>query len=255
MSLQQSAMLLSPMWNAVDLIPIPLPDPQSTLQSTSSSVILLLSHSARNSSSSLLVYTASGFPSLKPNSTTPLLSLKNSGIGPHCLRFRRSKETGLRYRGEVRPNTKEFLSARLTILSLPTRRLPILFNAWKRSANSAFLELFLSFCEDGVDLLDLSMKYQVHVSFSSQPLALHVEGLIGHLKELSQHISKIKNVRWKCMQHDPALFVNKCHRRSSTRWWIYRLNALFDRNLPSEYQGLAARSYRRYHRERQAFLR
>jgi hypothetical protein len=47
---------------------------------------------------------------------------------------------------------------------------------------------------DGADLLDMSMKYNVHVSFSSSPMALTVEGLLGHLDRLSDHITSIKEV-------------------------------------------------------------
>lgn len=47
---------------------------------------------------------------------------------------------------------------------------------------------------DGVDLLQLSMQYNVHISLTSSPLALRVEGLRGSLKGLSEYISSFKKV-------------------------------------------------------------
>ncbi|KAH0838390.1 major facilitator superfamily domain-containing protein [Lanmaoa asiatica] len=46
--------------------------------------------------------------------------------------------------------------------------------------------------KDGADLLQLSMQYNVHISLTSNPLALRVEGLRGSLKALTEHISSLK---------------------------------------------------------------
>ncbi|EGN97497.1 hypothetical protein SERLA73DRAFT_75173 [Serpula lacrymans var. lacrymans S7.3] len=53
-------------------------------------------------------------------------------------------------------------------------------------------QLFLILGQDGADLLQLSMQYNVHISLTSDPLALRVEGLRGSLKQLSEHISLLK---------------------------------------------------------------
>jgi hypothetical protein len=49
---------------------------------------------------------------------------------------------------------------------------------------------------DGADLLSISRKYNVHVSFSANPLSLKVEGLRGSLDNLGQYIVKFKDVSW-----------------------------------------------------------
>ncbi|KIJ57886.1 hypothetical protein HYDPIDRAFT_34700 [Hydnomerulius pinastri MD-312] len=53
-------------------------------------------------------------------------------------------------------------------------------------------QLFLVMGKDGADLLQLSMQYNVHISLTSDPLALRVEGLRGALKELTEHMSSLK---------------------------------------------------------------
>ncbi|KAG8219894.1 hypothetical protein J3R82DRAFT_888 [Butyriboletus roseoflavus] len=53
-------------------------------------------------------------------------------------------------------------------------------------------QLFLIMGKDGADLLQLSMQYSVHISLTSNPLALRVEGLRGSLKGLTEYISSFK---------------------------------------------------------------
>ncbi|KIK99035.1 hypothetical protein PAXRUDRAFT_823202 [Paxillus rubicundulus Ve08.2h10] len=53
-------------------------------------------------------------------------------------------------------------------------------------------QLFLILGKDGADLLQLSMQYNVHISLTSNPLALRVEGLRGVLKELTEHMNSLK---------------------------------------------------------------
>ncbi|KAG2044734.1 hypothetical protein BDR03DRAFT_937124 [Suillus americanus] len=53
-------------------------------------------------------------------------------------------------------------------------------------------QLFLILGKDGADLLQLSMKYNVHISLASNPLALRVEGLRGTMKQLTEHLSELK---------------------------------------------------------------
>ncbi|KAK0208383.1 hypothetical protein DFS33DRAFT_1484746 [Desarmillaria ectypa] len=51
---------------------------------------------------------------------------------------------------------------------------------------------FLILGNDGADLLALSTKYKVQMSFSSNPLSLKVSGLRVHLNQLSEHILRFK---------------------------------------------------------------
>ncbi|KAK1224398.1 hypothetical protein PQX77_012694 [Marasmius sp. AFHP31] len=51
---------------------------------------------------------------------------------------------------------------------------------------------FLFLGKDGSDLLALSREYNVHVTFSSNPLGLKVEGVRGALEHLRSHISALK---------------------------------------------------------------
>lgn len=53
-------------------------------------------------------------------------------------------------------------------------------------------QLFLILGKDGADLLQLSMQYNVHISLTSNPLALRVEGLRGTMKQLTEHLSELK---------------------------------------------------------------
>ncbi|KAF8140133.1 hypothetical protein EV363DRAFT_1151759 [Boletus edulis] len=53
-------------------------------------------------------------------------------------------------------------------------------------------QLFLIMGKDGADLLQLSTQYNVHISLTSNPLALRVEGLRGSLKGLTEYISSLK---------------------------------------------------------------
>ncbi|KAH7883685.1 hypothetical protein F5I97DRAFT_2042628 [Phlebopus sp. FC_14] len=53
-------------------------------------------------------------------------------------------------------------------------------------------QLFLILGKDGADLLQLSIQYNVHISLTSNPLALRVEGLRGALKTLTEHINVLK---------------------------------------------------------------
>lgn len=65
----------------------------------------------------------------------------------------------------------------------------------KGTRNEFFAILHLRSRKDGVDLLQLSMQYNVHISLTSSPLALRVEGLRGSLKGLTEYISSLKKVR------------------------------------------------------------
>ncbi|CDO78228.1 hypothetical protein BN946_scf184726.g3 [Trametes cinnabarina] len=53
-------------------------------------------------------------------------------------------------------------------------------------------ELFLILGRDGMDLLRLSKEYDVHISLQRKPMALHVEGTRGSLKELGERIYNLK---------------------------------------------------------------
>ncbi|KAG5648076.1 hypothetical protein DXG03_007111 [Asterophora parasitica] len=53
-------------------------------------------------------------------------------------------------------------------------------------------QAFLILGKDGADLLALSSEFHAHVSFSSNPLCLNVEGLRGSLGNLSRHIESFK---------------------------------------------------------------
>ncbi|KAI6044928.1 hypothetical protein EDC04DRAFT_2637621 [Pisolithus marmoratus] len=53
-------------------------------------------------------------------------------------------------------------------------------------------ELFIILGKDGADLLQLSIQYNVHISLVPDPLALHVEGLRGALKQLTEHIDTLR---------------------------------------------------------------
>ncbi|KAH9947903.1 hypothetical protein B0H21DRAFT_736078 [Amylocystis lapponica] len=53
-----------------------------------------------------------------------------------------------------------------------------------RCQSNISLALYL----DGADMLDMSMTYNVHISLTTEPLALRVEGLRGSLKQLSEYI-------------------------------------------------------------------
>ncbi|THV04838.1 hypothetical protein K435DRAFT_850387 [Dendrothele bispora CBS 962.96] len=51
---------------------------------------------------------------------------------------------------------------------------------------------FVLLGKDGSHLLNLSSKYQVHISFSSKPLALKAEGLRAKLNKLGKYIDTVK---------------------------------------------------------------
>ncbi|KAI6132741.1 hypothetical protein EV401DRAFT_2253645 [Pisolithus croceorrhizus] len=53
-------------------------------------------------------------------------------------------------------------------------------------------ELFIILGKDGADLLQLSIQYNVHISLIPDPLALHVEGLRGALKQMTEHIDALR---------------------------------------------------------------
>lgn len=53
-------------------------------------------------------------------------------------------------------------------------------------------ELFLILGKDGADLFQLSMQYNVHISLTSNPLSLLVEGLRGALNQLTEQINSLK---------------------------------------------------------------
>ncbi|KAF9460791.1 hypothetical protein BDZ94DRAFT_1222387 [Collybia nuda] len=54
-------------------------------------------------------------------------------------------------------------------------------------------EAFLILGKDGINLLSLSRKYNVHVSFSANPLCLRVEGLRGSLDNIGQYIANFRD--------------------------------------------------------------
>lgn len=58
------------------------------------------------------------------------------------------------------------------------------------------LTLIANFRLDGANLLSLSTKYNVHVSFSSNPLCLNVEGLRGSLENIGRFIAEFKGVSY-----------------------------------------------------------
>jgi hypothetical protein len=49
---------------------------------------------------------------------------------------------------------------------------------------------------DGVELLQMSKDYNVHISVTRSPLTLRVEGLRASLSALSEHITAVKNVKY-----------------------------------------------------------
>ncbi|KAL6310056.1 hypothetical protein BKA93DRAFT_722239 [Sparassis latifolia] len=53
-------------------------------------------------------------------------------------------------------------------------------------------QMFLILGRDGADLLEMSMEFNVHISLTTNPLALRVEGLRGSLDRLSQRITFIE---------------------------------------------------------------
>ncbi|TFK41054.1 hypothetical protein BDQ12DRAFT_678804 [Crucibulum laeve] len=67
---------------------------------------------------------------------------------------------------------------------------------WSEVSYQTFLldpqQCFLLLGKDGADLLNLSSKYNVHVSLSARPLSLKVEGLRGSLERLSTCITQFK---------------------------------------------------------------
>ncbi|KAF8225081.1 hypothetical protein L208DRAFT_1409162 [Tricholoma matsutake] len=54
-------------------------------------------------------------------------------------------------------------------------------------------QAFLILGKDGADLLSLSLRHNLHVSFSASPLSLKAEGLRGSLDNLSQYINEFKD--------------------------------------------------------------
>ncbi|KAG6889198.1 hypothetical protein C0995_002913 [Termitomyces sp. Mi166 len=62
-------------------------------------------------------------------------------------------------------------------------------------------QAFLILGKDGADLLDLSSKFGVHVSFSSSPLSLKVEGTRASLGQLSTYVGNFKmGIKERCFQ-------------------------------------------------------
>ncbi|KAI0051716.1 hypothetical protein FA95DRAFT_1511727 [Auriscalpium vulgare] len=53
-------------------------------------------------------------------------------------------------------------------------------------------ELFVTLGKDGYDLLELSKLYSVHVSLTERPLALRVEGIRASLKNVEDHLARVK---------------------------------------------------------------
>lgn len=58
---------------------------------------------------------------------------------------------------------------------------------------------------DGADLLSLSLRHNVHVSFSTGPLSLKAEGVRGSLDNLSRYIDEFKDV---CGPQSSCVSVN-----------------------------------------------
>ncbi|KZT75163.1 hypothetical protein DAEQUDRAFT_23709 [Daedalea quercina L-15889] len=79
------------------------------------------------------------------------------------------------------PSLKEMERAKRDRTEVATRSFPV-----KAS------EMFLIMGKDGADLLEMSRTYQVHVSLSTDPFALSVEGVRGALKKVAERIDSIK---------------------------------------------------------------
>ncbi|OBZ79285.1 hypothetical protein A0H81_00882, partial [Grifola frondosa] len=54
-------------------------------------------------------------------------------------------------------------------------------------------QLFLILGNEGADLLQMSMTYDVHISLRKNPMAFKVEGLLVSLNELKAHLNKLKS--------------------------------------------------------------
>ncbi|KAK0465201.1 uncharacterized protein EV420DRAFT_1637354 [Desarmillaria tabescens] len=86
---------------------------------------------------------------------------------------------------------------------------------------------FLILGKDGVDLLALSTKYKVQMSFSSNPLSLKVSGLRVHLNQLSEHILCFKeSIRDEIYQLPTKLPI-----RADLLQRVSRLAGAFTENL------------------------
>lgn len=64
---------------------------------------------------------------------------------------------------------------------------------------------------DGADLLEMSLTYNVHISLTTHPLALRVEGFRGSLKRLTEHIESVKQV---CTTSDAFVTYAHCFAQS-----------------------------------------
>ncbi|KAG6832436.1 hypothetical protein H0H92_001482 [Tricholoma furcatifolium] len=89
----------------------------------------------------------------------------------------------------------------LTNLKQERRNAETAYESFPLDAKQAFLILG----KDGEDLLDLSSKYGIHVSFSAKPLALNVEGSRASLGELRQYLETFKKgMKEICFELPPA---------------------------------------------------
>jgi hypothetical protein len=60
--------------------------------------------------------------------------------------------------------------------------------------NIIYLHAYQAARSDGADLLSLSIQYDAHIIFSSNPLSVKAEGVRGRIDKLSDHIEDLKNV-------------------------------------------------------------
>ncbi|KAG7450406.1 uncharacterized protein BT62DRAFT_927706 [Guyanagaster necrorhizus] len=86
---------------------------------------------------------------------------------------------------------------------------------------------FLILGKDGIDLLTLSTKYKVQMSFSSNPLSLKVSGLRVHLNQLSEHVLRFKESIRDEIYHLPT----KLPIRADLLQRVSRLAGAFTENL------------------------
>src|SRR5947209_4656721 len=76
--------------------------------------------------------------------------------------------------------------------------------------------------KDGADLFQLSMQYNVHISLTSNPLSLLVEGLRGALNQLTEQINTLKEVSLLLASY----FLLKINvRMSNTKYLSFLQNA------------------------------
>lgn len=72
------------------------------------------------------------------------------------------------------------------------------------------------FFADGTGLLNLAKRYDVHLSFNSNPLALRVQGLRGAVKQVDSYMKYFEEVSLLvvCLDHVQSL----CSLNRTLRW-------------------------------------